>query len=350
MISVDQEPIGHGGDLDAARARFPAAPEPWIDLSTGINPHPYPLPALDTDTWARLPQMGEEEHLRTVAARRYGAAHPEMVVSAPGTQALIQILPRLAPPQSRVAIVSPTYAEHAVAWHSGGHDVVEVPDIASVGAANVVVIVNPNNPTGHITSEARLRELARTLEAGQREGLLVVDEAFADALPAGTSVVPSLPPATVVLRSFGKMYGLAGVRLGFAITHARLAANLRKALGPWAVAGPALAIGAAALADEHWLTDMLQRLAADSRRLDSLLIRTGCDLVGGTPLFRLAAHPAAPAMADTLGRNGILVRRFSYAPTWLRFGLPGPEEAWQRLDRALCEWTAMDAAEARIAR
>lgn len=350
MISLQQEPITHGGDLDAARARFPEAPEPWIDLSTGINPHPYPLPALDAGTWARLPQTTEEEHLRNVAARRYKAANPEMIVSAPGTQALIQILPRLAPPQSRVAIVSPTYAEHAAAWRRDGHDVVEVPDIAAAGAANVVVVVNPNNPTGHVTSQAQLHDLARALESSGRKGLLIVDEAFADVLPAGMSVVPNLPPATVVLRSFGKMYGLAGVRLGFAITHERMATRLRAALGPWAVAGPALAIGAAALADDRWLSDTLRQLGADSRRLDCLLTRTGCEIVGGTSLFRLVAYPSAPAIADTLGRHGIHVRRFSYAPTWLRFGLPGTEEAWQRLDRAFCEYADMGKAEASITR
>ncbi|MCC7252918.1 threonine-phosphate decarboxylase CobD [Hyphomicrobium sp.] len=331
-MSERLEAIVHGGDLDAARMRFPGAPEPWIDLSTGINPCPYPLPELAGDAWQRLPQKSDEWTLRQVAACRYRAEGPENVVCAPGTQALIQVLPRLVRP-THVAIVGPTYAEHAVAWQREGHDVVEIPYIEAAGVADVVVVVNPNNPTGRVTDTGRLRELAASLHA--RGSLLVVDEAFVDVMPDQVSLVPCLPPATVVLRSFGKMYGLAGARLGFAIAHEALAERLRQALGPWAVAGPALAIGAAALADERWLSAARERLIADSRRLDAVLAASGCDILGGTSLFRLAAHPRASQLADVLGCHGIHVRRFSYAPTWLRLGLPGSEMAWQRLGLAL---------------
>lgn len=329
---VHAEPILHGGDLDTARGAFPDAPEPWFDLSTGINPRPFPLPPIADALWARLPQTRDEQALRAAAARRYGAGHPDMVVPAPGTQALIQILPRLIGP-SQVAIVSPTYAEHAAAWRREGHQVAAVPDIEAAEAARVVVLVNPNNPTGRLESVTRLTTLAGTVHA--RAGLLVVDEAFADLLPAGASLVPGLPPGTVVLRSFGKAYGLAGLRLGFAIAHRDMASRLRAALGPWAVAGPGLAVGTAALADERWLEDTRDRLEGDVRRLDALLTEHGCDIAGGTPLFRLARHPDASRLADTLGRHGLHVRRFPDMPTWLRFGLPGSDAAWHRLTLAL---------------
>lgn len=332
MTSAWPEPVPHGGNLDAARARFPDAPEPWIDLSTGINPDPYPLPDLPRDAWSRLPQRSEEERLRQAAARRYGADRPEMVVCAPGTQALIQILPRLVA-HARVAVIGPTYPEHAAAWRREGHEVAEISDIASAGDAGVVVLVNPDNPTGRVTLPAQLRDAAEHLHA--RVGLLVVDEAFADVMARDLSLAGALPRATVVLRSFGKMYGLAGLRLGFAIAHADMAARLRDALGPWAVSGPALAVGAAALADDRWLEEGLQRLQRAGRRLDAVLMACGFTIVGGTSLFRLAAHPDAPGLAELLGRHGILVRQFPYAPTWLRFGLPGAEPAWQRLELAL---------------
>lgn len=333
MTSVRAQPIFHGGNLDMARAAFPDAPEPWIDLSTGINPCPYPLPPLGVDAWARLPQSSEQQALQEAAARRYGAAQPKWVVPAPGTQALIQILPRLISP-SRVAVVSPTYAEHAAAWRREGHDVIEVGDLEACGAANVVVLVNPNNPTGQLIAPAQLKDLAGAL--CERQGLLVVDEAFADVLPRDASLVPVLPPATIVLRSFGKTYGLAGLRLGFAIAHEGLAAGLRAALGPWAVSGPALTIGAAALADDGWLAETRNRLESDSRRLDAVLAAAGCEILGGTPLFRLVRHPAASWVANVLGRHGIHVRQFQDMPTWLRFGLPGLEDAWRRLELALC--------------
>ena len=320
----------HGGDLDAARARFPGAPEPWMDLSTGITPEPYPLPELPPHVWSRLPLRSDEVRLQQAAARRYGAASPEAVVCAPGTQAIIQVVPRLVA-RTRVAVLGPTYGEHAAAWRQAGHDVVEVSDLDAAG--QVVVVVNPDNPTGRIVPAETLREVAMRLDAAG--GLLVVDEAFADVAVAGTSVVPDLPPSTVVLRSFGKMYGLAGVRLGFAIAQDETAQRIREALGPWAVSGPALGIGAAALADDAWIQASLARLDQAAARLDDVLVRSGCTVLGGTSLFRLVQHAEAARIADALGHDGILVRQFSYAPAWLRFGLPGSEAAWARLERAL---------------
>ncbi|WP_072394813.1 threonine-phosphate decarboxylase CobD [Hyphomicrobium sp. CS1GBMeth3] len=334
MTSARFDPIFHGGDLDTVRAVYPGAPEPWIDLSTGINPCAYSLPLIDERAWARLPQRSDQDRLVEVAARRYGARSPEMVVSAPGTQALIQILPRLVPP-THVAIVSPTYAEHAAAWRREGHEVFDIQDVDAARGARVVVVVNPNNPTGRLYPPERVHSLAAELAA--RDGFLVVDEAFIDVLPREASIVPDLPPATVVLRSFGKTYGLAGLRLGFAIAAADMADRLRETFGPWAVAGPALTIGAAALADDRWLRETRTRLETDSRRLDAILTASGCEVLGGTPLFRLARHPAAARVVDALGRGGIHVRRFTDWPTWLRFGLPGTNDAWQRLERALLE-------------
>ena len=332
MTAPRAETVLHGGDLDAARRQFPEAPEPWIDLSTGINPEAYPLPPLGSEAWSRLPQRSQELALLRAAVHRYGVQHPGMVVAGAGTQAILQVIPRLVP-HARVAVLGPTYSEHAVAWRREGHDIVEVEDLGAVGSATVVVVVNPNNPTGRIVPAAELRALARALHT--RDGLLVVDEAFADMLPDAISVVPDLPPATVVLRSFGKTYGLAGLRLGFAIAQEHLAQRLREHVGPWAVSGPALAIGARALADELWLERSRKTLTLAGARLDRLLTASGFEIIGATPLFRLASHASARQMADALGRRGIHVRRFAEHPDWIRFGLPGAEAAWLRLEDAL---------------
>jgi cobalamin biosynthesis protein CobC len=324
--------VPHGGDLDAARRLFPGAPEPWLDLSTGMNPYAYPLPQIDGEAWARLPQRHEFLALADAAARRYRAAAPAMVAPAPGTQALIGLLPGLVSP-SRVAVLGPTYGEHAAAWRRAGHDVFEVSDLKDAADARILVVVNPNNPTGRIVPPAELRRAAQVLDA--RVGFLIVDEAFADVMPRQASLVPDMPPAAIVLRSFGKAYGLAGLRLGFAIAPAETAQRLRDRLGPWPVSGPAIAIGTAALADDRWLENTLQRLERGCERLDALLADAGCTLLGGTPLFRLVAHGSASRLAATLGARGVLVRAFAQQPTWLRFGLPGPEAAWQRLADAL---------------
>lgn len=326
------EPIPHGGDLDAARERFPGAPEPWIDLSTGINPVPFPIPALPVEIWSRLPTRSEEEALLAAASARYRARNSEMIAAAPGTQALIQLLPRLLP-KSHVEILGPTYEEHEACWTRQGHRVSVVEDLDPSEYADVVIVVNPNNPTGRIIPVSALRTVARTL--AKKNGLLVIDEAFIDVFPETASIVSELPPATIALRSFGKAYGLAGLRLGFAIAEVSLATRIRAELGPWAVSVPALSIGKAALCDARWLAGAVIRLESDRRRLDAMLQAAGFTVLGGTPLFGLARHCEATKIVENLGRHGIHVRSFSREAQWLRFGLPGDEQAWDRLAAAL---------------
>jgi cobalamin biosynthesis protein CobC len=326
------EPVSHGGDLDAARKQFPGAPEPWIDLSTGINPVPFPLPELPTEIWSRLPMRAEEEALLAAAATRYRVVNPKTIVAAPGTQALIQLLPRLVP-RSEVAILGPTYGEHEACWMRQGHRVSVVGDLDQANRADVVIVVNPDNPTGRVISVSALRAVASAL--AKKNGLLVVDEAFVDVLPETVSIAPDLPPATIVLRSFGKTYGLAGLRLGFAIAEHSLAGRIRAELGPWAVSGPGLRIGKAALDDARWLVEAKSRLESDRRRLDAMLEAADFAILGGTPLFRLVRHGDAMKILEGLGRNGIHVRIFPREPQWLRFGLPGDKQAWERLAAAL---------------
>lgn len=318
------KPIAHGGDLGEVRRRHPDAPRPWIDLSTGINPVPYPVADLPADAWSRLPSREAEQVLIAAAAARYRCASGQLV-AAPGTQALIQILPRLVP-RSRVAIVGPTYAEHEHNWRRHGHDVAVVTRLEAADS-DVVVVVNPDNPTGRLLPTRALR--------GVMARLLVVDEAFIDLLPGDASLAGDLPANTVVLRSFGKTYGLAGLRLGFAIAHETLARQLRDELGPWAVSGPALTIGAAALSDDAWLQAAANRLADDAGKLDALLVSAGFTILGGTTLFRLASHPTAHDKVEDLARGGIHVRAFGHQPTWLRFGLPKGDEEFRRLSAAL---------------
>ncbi|MCJ2036823.1 threonine-phosphate decarboxylase CobD [Methylobacterium sp. J-068] len=326
-----EEPIAHGGDLDAARRLFPEAPEPWIDLSTGINPVPYPCPVLEASAFRRLPSANDLADLRRTAAAAYRAPDPARVVAAPGTQILIETLPRLRGP-CRVAVLGPTYAEHAAGWSRAGHAVATVTDLDGAAGADVVVVVNPNNPDGRTWPRETLLALAGDL--ARRGGLLVVDEAFAD-LEAVASLGGAVAPGLVVLRSFGKTYGLAGIRLGFALCDPALAAAIAEALGPWAVSGPALAIGRAALSDESWRRDAAIARAADAGRLDRMIARAGGTVIGGTCLFRTADFYDAAGLFARLGRAGIYVRRFGEAPRRLRFGLPADRTEWCRLSRVL---------------
>jgi cobalamin biosynthesis protein CobC len=316
------KPTVHGGDLGEVMQRFPGAPRPWIDLSTGINPVPYPVTALPDSTWSRLPSRAADEALQDAAADRYGVADPRTIVAAPGTQALLQLLPRLVP-KSRVAILGPTYEEHQLCWARQGH---EVRMVRTLEDSDVVVVVNPNNPTGRLIPPADLLAI---------KGMLIVDEAFIDFLPREMSLAGDRPERAVLLRSFGKTYGLPGVRLGFAVASRDFAARLRAELGPWAVSGPALEIGRRALRDGAWLRAARDRLVADTARLDGLLRKAGFELLGGTLLFRLVRHPSAAVFLPRLGQQGIHVRAFAHAPDQLRFGLPGDDEAFRRLAGAL---------------
>jgi cobalamin biosynthetic protein CobC len=327
------QPLAHGGDLAAARQMFPNAPEPFIDLSTGINPHPYPLPALAPDLFERLPDRESIRRLAATAAHCYGAPSPDHVLPAPGTQILLPQVAMLAKP-GRAAILRTTYAEHGRAASLAGHSVTSVNDSDQLGRADLAVVVNPNNPDGRIVPRDTLLDVADELRP--RGGLLVVDEAFADVAPSDASLAGDVGRGNiVVLRSFGKFLGLAGLRLGFAIAAPNLIHRLDAVLGPWAVAGPAVFIGDKALADHAWKERTLTRLAEAAARLNVLLASAGLEVVGGTALYRLTRSSGAERLFTHLGRAGILVRRFGEEPAWLRWGLPRSENEWRRLTEAL---------------
>jgi cobalamin biosynthetic protein CobC len=323
----------HGGNINAARTLYPDAPEPWIDLSTGINPVPYPVGVVAPSAWSRLPEPAGLAALEAAARSAYGAAPDAGIVAAPGTQALIQWLPRLFPAR-RVGILGFTYREHELCWGDAGAQVSSVTALSELAEYDAGIIVNPNNPDGRMVSPGDLADLAGRL--ARRGGRLIIDEAFMDLIAVPGSVVPCLPASgAIVLRSFGKAYGLAGVRLGFAAGSREDCALLRQAMGPWAVSGPAIDIGRRALADETWRLETASRLRHEADRLDGLLLAAGFEVIGGTPLFRLGLRSGAGAAFDDMCRAGILTRPFQARPDWLRFGIPGSAAEWERLRMAL---------------
>jgi cobalamin biosynthetic protein CobC len=326
----------HGGDLSDAIRRHGGYLDDWLDLSTGINPWPWPVPAtLDAAAWQRLPSSDSLHGLLAAARRAYAADASAAVVAAPGTQALIQWLPRLAAP-GPVAVVSTTYDEHAQSWHAAGHEVIAIDGFAGLPAtASHAVVVSPNNPDGHLASRDDLARAAAELE--RRGGWLVVDESFADVVGTGGGNSAGISGAIIALRSFGKFFGLAGLRLGFAIAVPDVTERITAALGPWPVSGPAIAIGTAALADTAWQNDMRRRLAEASTRLDDVLSRAGLTVVGGTSLFRLVRHPHAAALHDKLARRRIWTRVFARHPDLMRLGLPADEADFDCLRAALAD-------------
>ncbi|HZU62950.1 MAG TPA: threonine-phosphate decarboxylase CobD [Novosphingobium sp.] len=318
----------HGGNLDAARARFGG--EGWIDLSTGINRVPYPLPPLPAEAWTALPTASARAALLQAAAAAYRTTAP--MVALAGAQAAIQLLPQVV--QGRHArVLAPTYNEHAACLAAAGWQVAQVADAADLAGADIAVVVNPNNPDGRALPPEALLALAGQV------GLLVVDESFADPVP-DLSVAPWAGAGVdqgrlLVLRSFGKFYGLAGVRLGFALGDGAVVAALDALSGPWPVSGPALAVGAQALADGAWAAATSARLAAEGPRIDALAAGFGWQLAGGTALFRLYDTDDAEAAQAHLARQRIWSRIFPWSPRLIRLGLPGDAAEWQRLAEAL---------------
>lgn len=338
-IPGEVAPLNHGGDLGAARKLFPNAPEPFIDLSAGINPHPYPVPEFPDGLCTRLPEQASLLELKEIAAKAYGAPSPAHVAIAPGSQILVAQVGFLLA-RGRACVLTPTYAEHARVSQLAGHSVVEVAEVAQLADARIAIVVNPNNPDGRIVAKDTLLGLADRLR--RRGGLLLVDEAFMDVGAQGLSLANQVGRGNVVvLRSFGKFYGLPGLRLSFAIATPDIASRLAAALGPWPVSSAALATGKVALADAAWREKTLTSLAEAALKLDVVLAGVaGLEVIGGTSLFRLARTKDAAALFRHLGETGIYVRRFNEYPAWLRFGLPAREEEWQRLKTALASFVA----------
>jgi cobalamin biosynthetic protein CobC len=323
--------LEHGGKLAEAVAHYGHAREAWLDLSTGVNPQSYPVPMLPDDAWHRLP---ETSPALVDAARHYYRV--DQILPVAGSQAAIQALPRLRP-ASRIVLATPAYAEHAHRWRRAGHDVVEVSHAelgGMIDSCDVMVVCNPNNPTGEVIASETL--LAWAARLGRRDGWLVVDEAFADVEPRFS--VASNVPGLIVLRSIGKFFGLAGLRLGFVIAEQHLLDAMAEEVGPWGVNEAAQIIGAAALRDDGWQSEMRTRLQHGGARLQALLGAHGI-AAQGCSLFQWWRAPRAEAFAEHMARRAIWVRKFEHGG--IRLGLPFLERDWQRLATALHEWISL---------
>ena len=318
--------LEHGGRLRRAAETYGIPLGDWLDLSTGINPQGYPVPPVPADAWLRLPE--DDDGLEAAAADYYGSAH---LLPVAGSQPAIQLLPAVLRGE-RVSLLAPGYAEHAHAWRDRGAVAVGADEIdAAVAHSDIVVLVQPNNPTGVHFGRERLLEWHTRL--ARRGGWLVVDEAFIDTTPAQSLVPLAGADGLVVLRSLGKFFGLAGARVGFVFAPGSVRAALAERLGPWTLAGPARWAARHALADRAWQTQARAALLTAGERLQALLETHGLPACGPA-LFKLVATPDAARLHAAFARRGILLRLFE-TPQAVRFGLPSDEAGWARLAAAL---------------
>ncbi|AVO60536.1 threonine-phosphate decarboxylase CobD [Pseudomonas chlororaphis] len=320
--------LEHGGRLRKAADQYGIAEADWLDLSSGLAPWPWPIPEIGIRAWARLPET--DDGLEQAARDYYGAAH---VLPVPGSQAAIQLLPRLRR-AGKVGVLSPCYAEHAEAWRRSGYIVREVLEQEVdffLDSLDVLVVVNPNNPTGLSLTPERLLDWHARL--AQRGGWLVVDEAFMDNTPQLSLAAQADQVGLIVLRSFGKFFGLAGVRLGFVLAERKLLKLLAEQVGPWAVSGPTRVLGQVCLRDSEGHGRQRLRSEAASLRLAQLLERHDLKPQGGCALFQWLITDRAELLHEFMARRGILLRLFTHNSS-LRFGLPADEADWSRLEQA----------------
>lgn len=334
--------LEHGGRLRGAAAKYGIDRAQWLDLSSGIAPWSWPIPPIPASAWERLPET--DDGLEAAACQYYGA--PNLLPVA-GSQAAIQALPRLRQ-AGKVGVLSPCYAEHAQAWRSNGFVVREVLEHEVelfIDSFAVLVVVNPNNPTGlSLTPERLLQWHARL---AQRGGWLVVDEAFMDNTPLLSLAAQSQRPGLIVLRSFGKFFGLAGVRLGFVLAESQFLGILAKQIGPWSVSGPTRILGQACLDDTDGHRLQRERTEQASTRLTALLTRFDLAPQGGCALFQWLITPQAAELYEFCAQRGILLRIFPGDGAFhngsghasVRLGLPRDEVDWVRLEQALSEFS-----------
>ncbi|WP_380054796.1 aminotransferase class I/II-fold pyridoxal phosphate-dependent enzyme [Falsihalocynthiibacter sp. SS001] len=307
----------HGGGIDAAIAQFGGTRDEWLDLSTGINPMPYTLPTFSQMDWATLPDKEQFKRLEH-AARAFWNIPPEAAVLAgPGASAFIARIPHLSVTRGAVHIIDETYNEHAAAFRAAGWCV-------ELGGKNASVTVHPNNPTASFVTESDIPQTPLT----------IIDESFCDIAPDQSHIAKAAEAGTIILKSFGKFWGLAGLRLGFAIGDPALIAELRETLGPWQVSGPALATGIAALSDHNWAQETRARLRLDAQRMDDLMAAAGAKPKAGTTLFQIYEVDNAQQWQERFASHKILTRIFPYSDKWLRLGLPASDR-WPQLEAAL---------------
>ncbi len=332
----DGAAIVHGGDLGGLRRAFPDAPEPWLDLSTGINPVPYRVPPVEASAWMRLPEAAEVRALRDAAAAAYGAPDAAHVVPAPGTQILIETLPRLVAP-TRVAVLGPTYAEHAAAWARAGHAVAEVRARGDRrrpgGGASSIPTTRTGGPTRSPSAApwpSRCAPAAACWSPTRPSPTWSRWRACARTSPPRASrrgswcCAPSAKPTGSPACAWASRSRIPGRRAG----SPRRSAPGRYRVRPWRSGGQPWPMRA-------WRAEAARARGADAGRLDRLIVRGGGRIVGGTSLFRTADFADGPGLYRRLAEAGIAVRRFAERPERLRFGLPAGKAAWCRLSRVL---------------
>ena len=226
------------------------------------------MPVPPIEAWRSLPDA--EDGLIAQAADYYGCSASELLPIS-GSQFAIEQIPQLLTTGS-VAVPVWGYAEHSYRWQLAGHQLhwyssyQELANLVETNTVNNAVVINPNNPSTELFELAELQYLLAVLKTNN--GKLLVDEAFMDSSDEHSlcRLLEGQPCADelIILRSVGKFFGLAGIRLGFVIASEVFIQRFEPQLSPWAVNHIARWVGQQALADRDWQQRQRQRLVEDS--------------------------------------------------------------------------------------
>lgn len=330
----------HGGNKNEAARAYGIEPAEMIDLSTGISPNPYPLSLsqLDLSDLIELPQEDKAASLKNIMRKAWSVPDSAEIALASGSGALISLIPHIHKGDMRqVYCPEPAYSEHPMAWQRAGFRMIPyeagtIPEIY-LNKTAAIIAVQPGNPMGHCASPDAWLELME--KAAAHKVMIIMDEAFIDLMPE-QSLVPYLGrKGLIVIRSFGKFYGLAGVRLGAAIGHPDDITALEDLLGPWPVSAMAVQFAAEAMSDHGWADDQRDWCATQMASLKKELMARGITIIGGTDLYVLIEIEDAKTLQDKLARAGFWTRIFEHYPNWMRLGLARDDAATTRFLKAL---------------
>ena len=322
--------IKHGGNLREAAQHYHIPLADWIDLSTGINPNGWQPTNIPQSVWQRLPE--DNDGLLSAAQAYYNV---DNLLAVAGSQAAIQTLPYCRS-HSQVGIVSPAYAEYDYCWRKAGHEVIAmtVDEVEQhLNSLDVLIVINPNNPDAHLHSLQTLQQWHDQL--AQRGAWLIVDEAFMDSTPEHSLFTLNLAklPNVLVLRSLGKFFGLAGLRLGFIAASPTILQKLQVLQGTWPISHPARWVGKKALLDTQWQCKTRQQLKQHSQQLAQCFYQAGY-VVNSTALFCYLPNKQAKVLQQVFAQQGIWLRYFTQ-PQAIRIGLPNNSKQIERLGQLL---------------
>jgi len=339
--------IIHGGQLSKVAKQFGIPEQEWLDLSTGIAPFSYAIPAISEKIWQDLPTISPS--LIRAAQQYYQAKFCWPVA---GSQQLIEKLPSLwndknsaieSGKKQHAYLPKVGYKEHQRAWSLAGYQIHFYQDALpdNIEKNSIVVVINPNNPLTDTFSIQQLTQLKAHCQ--QQKALLIIDEAFADIFPSEFSFVPHLTNYNennndsandnenesddlIVLRSFGKFFGLAGIRIGFACTTEIWRDIIKESIGPWSINGPALFIAEQALQDTQWQIEQSLRLEKYSKKLQELLkLHLPNASIKANALFITVFLDNAASVYEKLCQQGVYVR-LTDEQNALRFGVGNDQQ------------------------